>query len=174
VHDNEGQFPWLAGGDADYRLADEVAACAVERGGVDPTRIHSLGFSAGALFTARLAFARARYIASVVTYSGGLLENAPPPPSQNPRNKFAALALSGGPRDNVFNTDFDVASRALQAKLTGDGHFALYCDHGGGHRIPTDYRRAAGKFLVDHPFGTTPSPYEGALPSELKACSAAP
>jgi predicted esterase len=164
-----GQFPWIDNVDAHMLLADEIVGCAAAAG-VDTMRVHALGFSAGALMTTQLAFGRSAYLASVATYSGGLID-ATVPAYESPSNKFAALILTGGASDNVFNTDFQKASQVFQAKLKGDGHSALYCDHGGGHAIPTAYTAAVGQFFLDHPFGTNPSPYVGALPAALKSCT---
>src|SRR5262249_29430933 len=140
VDNGTGMFPWLDNIPAHMLLADEIVGCAAAAG-VDPTRIHSLGFSAGALMTTDLAFGRSSYLASVATYSGGLTGESAPA-YQDASNKFAALILTGGASDDVFNTDFRQASLALQAKLKADGHSALYCDHGGGHTIPAAYTAA--------------------------------
>jgi len=164
-----GQFPWIDNVDAHMLLADEIVGCAAAAG-IDTKRVHALGFSAGALMTTQLAFGRSGWLASVATYSGGLID-ATVPAYQNASNDFAALILTGGTSDNVFNTDFQKASLAFQAELKKDGHSALYCDHGGGHAIPPAYTAAVGQFFLDHPFGTNPSPYVGALPAALKACT---
>jgi predicted esterase len=169
VDNGTGMFPWIDNVDGHMLLADEIVGCAAAAG-VDTKRIHSLGFSAGALMTTSLAFGRSSYFASVAMYSGGLTSGAVPP-YQDPNNKFAALILTGGATDNVFNTDFQKASQALQTKLKADGHSALYCDHGQGHAIPPAYTGAVGQFLLDHPFGTNPSPYVGALPAALASCT---
>ncbi len=169
INANGGTFPWLGGGDADYRLADEIVACAVKNG-VNPNRIHSLGFSAGGLFTTMLSFARSNYIASIATYSGGLQSSRPV--SQDPNNKYNALILTGGSRDVVFGTNFPALSRALQSRLKSNGHSAIYCDHRTGHRIPSaTYQSAVGQFFLDHPFGTNPSPYLNRLPAALARCT---
>jgi predicted esterase len=164
-----GQFPWIDNVAAHMLLADEIVGCAAAAG-IDTLRVHALGFSAGALMTTQLAFGRSGWLASVATYSGGLVD-ATVPAYQNASNEFAALILTGGVSDNVFNTDFHQASLTFQAQLKKDGHSALYCDHGGGHTIPTAYTAAVGQFFLDHPFGTNPSPYVGALPAALKACT---
>jgi len=169
VDNGTGMFPWLDNIPGHTLLADEIVGCAVAAG-IDTKRVHSLGFSAGALMTTSLAFARSSYLASVATYSGGLT-NGSSPTYEDPSNKFAALILTGGVSDNVFNTDFQQASLAFQSKLKADGHSALYCDHGGGHTIPAAYTAAVGQFLLDHPFGTNPSPYIGALPPALAKCT---
>jgi predicted esterase len=169
VDNGTGQFPWIDNEPAHMLLADEIVGCAAAIG-VDTTHIHALGFSAGALMTTALSFGRSAYLASVATYSGGLVSGAAPA-YEDATNKFAALILTGGTTDNVFNTDFQKASLAYQSQLKTDGHSALYCDHGGGHTIPAAYTAAVGRFFLDHPFGTNPSPYVGALPAALKSCT---
>ena len=162
-----GQFPWFltTGGtrDDDLRVADEVLACAIENVGIDTSRIHSIGMSAGGLQTTQMSYWRSGYLASVVTYSGGLLGNAPEMP--DPNNKFAAMILHGGPSDVVI-VAFQDLSEAYRADLQARGHFAFICDHGQGHSIPkTDNTQGAiGEFFAAHPYGTVPSPYEAGLP----------
>ena len=158
-----GQFSWhLAAGtkENDLILADEVVACAVEKAGIDPRRIHSMGMSAGGLNTTQMSYRRSNYIASVVPYSGGKMGN---PTMQNEANKFPALIFHGGPGDQVI-INFKDVSEAYRDDLLGRGHFAVICDHGNGHQIPTDARANVWQFFIDHPFGTDPSPYEAGLP----------
>ena len=169
VDNGTGQFPWLDNVAGHMLLADEIVGCAATAG-IDTAHIHALGFSAGALMTTQLAFGRSSYVASVATYSGGITGTGAPA-YQDPTNHFAALILTGGTSDNVYNTDFHQASLQLQTKLKADGHSALYCDHGGGHSIPAAYTAAVGQFFLDHPFGTNPSPYVGALPGALSSCT---
>ena len=45
------------------------------------------------------------------------------------------------------------------------GGFAIECDHGGGHMIPSDAGAAAWKFMQAHPFKTNSSPYASGLPA---------
>src|SRR5262249_37033234 len=93
VHDpGAGQLPWylaLGGGDeSDLGVMDEVLACAIEKVGVDLRRIHSVGFSAGAMNTTQVGWRRSGYIASVVTFSGAQIGS---PPDQDPLNLFPAM-----------------------------------------------------------------------------------
>ena len=167
-----GQFPWFltlgAGRDDDLRVADEVLACIDAVRGVDKRRIHSLGFSAGALQTTQLSYRRSGYIASVVTYSGGKIGY---PDDQDPSNPFAAMIFHGGPKDVVI-TKFAQISEAYHEDLKSTGRFSFVCDHGLGHKVPMDARPAVARFFEDHPFGTAPSPYAKGLPEGTPAyCS---
>jgi predicted esterase len=167
VHDPAaGIWPWfLVSGtqDFDLQVADEVVACAVETVGVDTRRIHSVGFSAGAIQTAQMSYRRSGYIASVVTFSGAKAAGVP---DQDPDNKFAALIFHGGVDDRVV-VSFQDGSLMYKSELTAAGRFALICNHGLGHRIPPAAATSAWPFLRDHPFGVTPSPYTQSLPASV-------
>ncbi len=161
---NAGTFPWyLTAGaqDDDLRVADELLGCAAAGVGLDPDRVHSIGFSAGALHTTQMAYRRASYIASVVTYSGGLVATRPRTDARD--NHFAGLLFHGGPTDIVV-INFQTASESLFAQMDGDGHFAAICNHGAGHRIPPA-QASVWQFFQDHPYGQEPSPYEAGLPA---------
>jgi len=172
VHDPAaGTWPWfLVSGtqDNDLRVADEVLACAVEKLGVDLRRIHSLGFSAGAIHTVQMSYRRSGYLASVVTYSGA---KSAAIPDQDPSNKLAAMIFHGGPNDRVV-IGFQAGSEQYKRDLEAAGRFALICNHGLGHRIPVAAAAGVWRFLQDHPLGRTPPPYAAGLPPEIPAyCS---
>ena len=165
VHDPAaGIFPWFlvtTTNDTDLKVADEILACAIQKVGVDIRRIHSVGFSAGALHTTQMAYRRSGYLASVVTYSGGQVA---PIPDQDPTSALNAMIFHGGASDMVV-IGFQAASEQFKMSLTTAGRFAFICNHGMGHRIPTAAVGSVWQFLQDHPFGTRPSPYAGGLPA---------
>jgi predicted esterase len=162
-----GVFPWLSSIPSDEAFADEIVACAKQQVGIDERHIHSLGFSAGGLFTAMLGVARSTYLASIVTYSGGGNFDSP----ADPNNKFPAMIVFGGANDQLVLNFHDESVRYHDA-LTQAGHFAFLCDHGGGHRIAADIQGSAVQFFFDHPYGQVTSPYEKGLPSSFPAyCS---
>ncbi len=170
VHDPAaGQFPWyltLGGTDeSDLRVLDEVLACAIEKVGVDMRRIHSVGFSAGAMNTTQVGWRRSGIIASVVTFSGAQLGS---PPDQDPNNLYPAMVVHGGPEDVVVINFKDNSEKYAQG-LKDAGHFAFLCDHGKKHTVPSDIRGPAWQFLQDHPFGEKPEPYKAGLPARLPA-----
>lgn len=171
VHDpGAGQLPWflcLGGTDeSDLRVMDEVLACAIEKVGVDQRHIHSVGFSAGAMNTTQVGWRRSGYIASVVTFSGAQMGNAPP--DQDPLNLFPAMAFHGGPEDIVIIKFQEQTEKYVQF-LKDAGHFAFLCDHGKKHTVPADGRAPAYQFLKDHPFGVQPEPYKDGLPAGFPA-----
>lgn len=162
-----GTFPWFyvssTSRDDDFRVADEVLACAIQKIGINVSRIHSMGMSAGGLNTTQMSYRRSGYIASVATYSGGRMSTIP---TQDSTNKFAAMIFHGGPNDQVV-INFQTASTNYYNDLRARSQFAMLCNHGRGHSIPTDARAAVWQFLQAHPFGTVPSPYAGGLPSTM-------
>lgn len=166
--DAAGQFEWYltTGGDneADLILADEVVACAIEKIGIDTTHIHSMGMSAGGLNTTQMSYRRSNYLASVVAYSGGLLDAELEP--QREANKLPAMMFHGGPTDEVI-IQFQPITEAWLADIQARGHFGFICNHGAGHIIPKDQNEQAAveTFFADHPFGTFDSPYAAGLPA---------
>jgi hypothetical protein len=158
---NAGAFPWLSQFPEHDALFDEVLACAVQKTKIDVKRIHSLGWSAGGIMTTHLSYSRSKYMASVATYSGGgggMFQEA--------NNKFAAMIMAGGPGDQLV-LNFYTGSMDWQAVLKQAGHFAMFCDHGGGHSIPTRRVPDVWQFFKDHPYGTNPSPYAGHIPASI-------
>jgi predicted esterase len=145
----------------DLQVADEVLACAIEKKGVDLRRVHSIGFSAGAMHTTQFAARRSGYVASVVTYSGAQIGV---PPVQDPENKYPAMLFHGGSTDQVV-IKFEDAAHSYQDWLTSEGHFSFLCGHGKGHTVPLDGRESAWTFLSAHPFGASPEPYAKGLPA---------
>lgn len=164
IHVNGGPFPWLEDSEADHRLVDEVVACADQAIGIDARQIHSLGFSAGGLFTTNLSFVRSGYVASVATYSGGGTGTL-----QDPSSAPAAMIFHGGPGDEVAGFNFQDASVEYQQALSAAGGPTLLCDHGSGHTIPSGAGPAVVQFWLDHPFGQPTSPYTAGLPAVLPA-----
>ena len=170
-----GTFPWyLVTGskEDDLILADEVLGCLHETVGMDRARIHSIGMSAGGLQTTQMSFRRSNYIASVATYSGGLIFTTDPP-TPEPDNKFAAMIFHGGPEDIVYISFQDASEAYLDAMLARD-QFAFICDHGNGHTIPADARESVWDFFQTHTWNTVPSPYTDALPAGYPSYCALP
>lgn len=168
--DTAGTFEWFVVNSSpkldDFLVADEIVACLAAAKRIDARHIHSMGMSAGALQTTALSFYRARYIASVATFSGGMPAGFAPE-NQNPENKFAALIFDGGTADNVFGVDFKAASEAYAANLSAAGHFARICDHGQGHEIPLDAAPSVAAFFTANAYGAWPSPFAAGLPASF-------
>lgn len=155
-----------SGAENDMVMMDSMVACAVQDAGIDPYRIHGIGFSAGALHVAMSSIFRSSYMASTVVYSGGVYNSGA---SQDPDSTPSALIFHGGNADNVGGLAFSAAAQNYFEVVTQRGGDAFICNHNNGHNYPqneTDVwrRRDAYNFLVDHPFGVQPHPYDAGLP----------
>lgn len=158
-----GNNVWYVG---DLNIADEALACAIQQRNVDTRRIHSLGFSAGGLQAAYMAYARSNYVASVVTYSGGNTSLGVPP-LQDPSNPPAVMAVHGAKGSDVVIIDFAQASAAFENDIKAKGGFAIDCDTGGGHSIPSGIATSSWQFLKDHPYKVRPEPYASGVPASF-------
>lgn len=170
-----GSLPWylsLGSDETDLRVADEALACVIESLGIDTHHIHAVGFSAGALHTTQMSFRRAGYLASVVTYSGGLLGRAAPD-RDAPDARFAAMMLHGGESDVVV-VEFETTTASYLAAVRREGDFGFVCDHGMGHTVPAAARESAWAFLAAHSFGMQPPAYASGLPEGFYAPCALP
>lgn len=142
----------------DLHLMDMVVACLVKANMVNPKRIHSLGLSAGAMFTAQLGYLRSNYIASTVQFSGGFFiddeGNDDSAPLQNKQNKFPSLVYYGGKKDYIV-TSFSDSSLNYKNYALENGQKVILCNHRKGHRIPTENQAYTLDFLLSHPFGAS-------------------
>jgi pimeloyl-ACP methyl ester carboxylesterase len=153
--------------DEDDAVSDQVVACVMQKAQIDTRRIHVIGFSAGALHTMHLALARSNYIASVVSYSGGL--PAGPLDQQDPTNKVPALIAYGREGVDIAVVDFNIASRNWYNMFAPQGHYVLLCNHQRGHEIPKELVPQALNFLLDHPYRIHPEPYQPNIPASLSS-----
>jgi len=155
-----GNNVWYTG---DAAIADEIVACAIQNQKIDPRRIHVAGYSAGAIQTTYMWFARSGYVASVLTYSGGD-DSLDVAPLEDPAHPPAALVTHGAQGQDTYGgvIDFFVASTAWEAEIKKAGGFAIDCNDGGTHTdflLRTKVAPQAIQFFVDHPYGVKPEPY---------------
>jgi predicted esterase len=155
---------WYAEDDS---VSDQLVACALQQAKIDTRRIHVLGFSAGALHSTHLALARSDYVASIVSYSGGLDEQGRMP--QAPDNHVAALMAYGRMGVDYAGLDFSQLSLRWYDTYQPRGYYSLMCDHDGGHEIPNALVPHVYRFLLDHPYKVSPEPYAAMIPSEFPA-----
>lgn len=168
-------FPWWvvcgsSGTDCDrlddFRLADEIVACAVEQGLVDPQRVTTSGMSAGAIMASHLVD-RVPYLAGAVLWSGGL-----PPAYQpaTPAGNTPVMGLHGGSTDLYCGPgalggdcyEFWPVVEAFVADVAAAGNFAFLCDHQAGHAAAMGpegaqflaLAHASGHPWAGHSFGT--------------------
>jgi hypothetical protein len=158
--------------DQDDPVTDHVVACAVEQAKIDVRHIHSIGFSAGALRSLHLALARSNYIASVVSYSGGMLDDVD---ALDPDNKVPAILSFGRQGLDTIVLDFTDLSLAWYETNRTRGYYSMLCQHDGAHTIPEDLVPHALQFFVDHPYRVSPEPYSTVIPTDYPAyCSNTP
>ena len=129
-------FPWFivcVGSDCqrkdDFILFDEIAACAVDQGLVDPKRITTSGMSAGGIMTSHL-IERVEWLAAAVSWSGGLSPFYRP---SEPVGDFPVITIHGGVGDTFDGYSFRTASIAQAQDLADRGEVSVICDHGNGH-----------------------------------------
>jgi predicted esterase len=144
----------------DFKACDQIVACAIQANRIDAGRIHALGFSAGGLAVGGFYYLRSNYLASVVTYSGGMSPWPGNDVRQDPNNKLPAMLFHGGDGDWVI-LGFKDTSIQMATEMKGKGATAYVCDHGGGHAIPSDGPAAAWAFFKAHPYNVTPASWTG-------------
>lgn len=159
----------------DDAISDQVVACAIEQARIDPKRIHALGLSAGALQSLHLGLARSSFVASVISYSGGM-PTAEHDREASVRQPVTALLSFGAEGvDAVIGRDFRQTSLDWYEAQRPLGAYALLCEHGGGHEIPSELPLHALRFFEDHPYAVQPEPYAAAIPSVFpEYCSNTP
>jgi hypothetical protein len=146
----------------DFKVADQIAACAVRDYGIDPHRIFTTGCSAGGLQAGCMGAMRSSYIAAVAPNSGGEVTAQT---IQDPTRIPAVMTMHGGSTDMVI-VSFATTSATYDTQMKNAGAFVVNCDHGGGHcQAPAALYTAAWQFMKDHPFGVTPEPYSMSLPA---------
>lgn len=156
---NTGNGTWFTG---DFAVADEIVACANQRLGINRRRVFTAGFSAGGLQAAYMGYARSRYVAAVLSYSGGLVFTAPP--LQDATETPSVMGVHGASGVDQVIVDFYAASRAWTQDMKNRGAFAVDCNHNGNHTIPSAVVPSGWRFLKNHPFNVSPEPYAAGLP----------
>jgi len=169
---NTGDDVWY---ESDAAFADQVVACAIQELRIDPRRIHTAGYSAGALQTVYMWYARSGYIASAISYSGGI-DGANQASLQDPSNVPPVIVAHGAQGSDQFVIDFAQASAQWESDIATAGGYSIDCNDGGNHlaffttRAP-QLKPAAVQFFLDHPFKVKPEPYRvlpAAFPSYCK------
>jgi hypothetical protein len=155
-----GNGVWYTG---DAAIADEIVACAIQNQKIDPRRVHVAGYSAGAIQTVYMWWARSGYVASVLTYSGGD-DGIDKTALQDPAHPPAALVTHGGAGKDTYGgiIDFAMASATWEGEIKAANGFAIDCDDGGTHTdvlLRTKVAPQALQFFLDHPYGVKPEPY---------------
>lgn len=135
----------------DGALFDDLLACVEEQYDIDNSRVWSMGFSSGGLWTTWLVLNRSSFLAAAVVWSGG--SSASINVYKSPKRKLPVLVAWGGPEDQALYK-FEPMSIAFANGLQGDGHFVLRCNHKLGHTIPGGGLAWASVFLGAHSYST--------------------
>lgn len=148
-------------GAGDFKLADNLLACAVKNYNIDPRRVFATGCSAGGLFSDAMAAERSAYMAAAASNSGGwtvpvAFENAHTP---------SLMTVHGAPGSDVVIIDFSQASATADMAFKAKGAFVINCNHGGGHCGGAGQAGDIWKFFKAHPFGVSPEPWAMGLPA---------
>jgi poly(3-hydroxybutyrate) depolymerase len=155
----------------DYNTADQILACAVQQLNIDTTRIISTGCSAGGLQTGNMVYYRSSYLACAMPNSGGtvfpgMLQDSHVPSLITTHGAAGADVVGVDFSMTSLSEDMDIKSKA--ASSMPPGGYVVDCNHGGGHcGAPADDVAAQWQFCKDHPFGVSPDPYGGKIPSNF-------
>jgi dienelactone hydrolase len=146
----------------DFKIADQIVACAIRDYNVDPHRIFVTGCSAGGLQSGCMATKRSSYIAAAAPNSGGIVVAQK---FDDASHVPALMTMHGGTQDQVI-VSFAQTSKTLDTQFDNAGGFVINCNHGGGHcGAPAALYQSAWEFFKAHPFGVSPEPYESGIPS---------
>jgi hypothetical protein len=152
----------------DFKIADEVVACAVAQLNIDTHRIYTAGGSAGALQAGIMTYKRSSYLAASVPNSGGYTIGGNM--LEDPTHVPAVMTLHGAMGADMVIVDFSVQSLVLDVDVVKKGGFAVDCNHMGGHvGASTALIDNGWQFMKDHPFGVSPEPYANGLPMGFPA-----
>jgi hypothetical protein len=158
---NTGNNVWYTG---DFAMADQILACGVQQGVVDPRRVYTAGCSAGGLQASVMAYERSSYLAASMPNSGGIVLAYQ---LQDPAHVPAVISTHGGSSDVVV-INFGQTTARFDTDIKAKGGFVVNCNHGGGHcQSPANVKAAQWEFAKAHPFGVTPEPYQGGLPASF-------
>ena len=153
----------------DDPVQDFVVACAIQQANIDTRHIHALGWSAGALHSMHIGFARANYMASIVSYSGG---NPLATEAQDPTNHFSSILTYGDQGTERRHPRLQPEQPHLLLDLPADG---LLHDDVPPSRRPRDRpdgRAAIARVLpgpsVQGVAGTVRERHSGGLPLVLR------
>jgi hypothetical protein len=156
-----GNNVWYTG---DFVMTDQILACAVQQLNIDTRRIYTAGCSAGGLQAGAMVYSRSSYLAASMPNSGGIVIA---PALEDPSHIPSLITTHGGSSDMVV-ISFAMSSATEDNAIAMLGGYVIDCNHGGGHcGAPAADIAAQWQFCKDHPFGVSPNPYSGGLPSSF-------
>lgn len=158
-----GNNVWYTG---DFAMADQIVACAVDQGLVNPRQVYTAGCSAGGLQASAMVYERSRYLAASMPNSGGTPETLSY--TFEDSHRPSVMSTHGAMGQDVVVVDFSETTTNFISDIASKGSFVVNCNHGGGHcASPDSVKQAQWQFLKEHPFGVDPSPYASGLPSSF-------
>jgi dienelactone hydrolase len=175
LYDSEWQVE-PPGSTDDLRYFDDVLRCIGEQIPIDRRRVHSMGFSVGARFTAYLVGHRSDRLASVVTWSGGDRTPQGLIVVPSPAHPIPALLYHGGDTDTPACCG-KTATQSLVSRLKPNGNFLVVCNHALGHTYPPTPERVDNlwRFFEAHPFMPgNQAAWQSNLPTDLPSYCALP
>ncbi len=102
-------------------------------------------------------------MASVISYSGGVLMATP----EDPTNKVPAVLTYGDPGADDVILDFNQTSNSYYKTYSPMGYYIMMCHHPGGHEVDPMVAPHSLDFFMAHPYKVSPEPYAKTIPSEF-------
>ena len=129
----------LGGFGPDITFIDQALAWVFERCAVDSARVYIAGFSDGASYALSLGLINGDLFNKVVAFSPGFIV-------AERRTGRPAIFISHGLYDRVL--PIDQTSRRLVESLKQGRYAVTFREYLAGHRVPTDVRDAALRWLA--------------------------
>ncbi len=172
----------------DLSLFSAVAGCLIRDHGVDPDRVYSVGFSAGAVMTNLVSSMYPKDVAATIAFSGAWFNDEVEAkavntlnfkvtfdwPKLEPSAPVPSMITHGGPTDTYSNLgseiiDFETSAAAAAPFLVAAGREVVDCAHKLGHTPHPDVTGAVIlSFFKDHPRGAA-STWKTSPPATLPA-----
>jgi predicted esterase len=168
----------------DLDLFEAVLGCLDAQFEVDPARIYSFGFSAGAVMTNLLHSRYPRLVSTIITASGAWFNDQAEAdlvklfaidwnwPALDPADGGTVLLTHGGPTDvTVLNIlDLEASAQAALPFLAAGGRLVVDCAHTQGHTLhPEVPPELMSAFVSAHRAGES-SPYANGLDGFPPSC----
>jgi predicted esterase len=160
----------IVSGAEDFPFFDGMLECLNKQYRVEPKRIYSFGFSAGAVFTNLLSAKYPHLFAATISESGTWFNDQAEwsdvqiPiiqwkwPAFNPGDGGDVLLTHGGPNDFATIISLESANQKALPFLFNQGRTVTECYHTFGHTLEPDLTQAnIYQFMWDHELGS-PSP----------------
>lgn len=173
----------IVSGQKDFPFFEAMLTCVESQFNVDTTRVYSLGFSAGAVFTNLLAAAYPHLFAATISESGTWFNDKPEwseilvPligttfmkwkwPDLAPADGGAVLITHGGPNDFATVISLENSNEKALTFLYAGGRDVTECTHLFGHTLEPDLTQAMYyRFMWDHQLGTRPMTMTAGMPT---------